>query len=177
VNGDAEFDATQDDQDPTFTRVVGQELRTAREARGWTRIHLVDQLPSGIGDRTLLTYEHGTRQLTVNRFVEICRTLGIAAPQVLETALRKSAELQIVTLRVSLPAVLRDQRTEWEPVRFWARRRLSDSAADEVLLPPAVVRELAAVLGFSHDALARHLFQFVIDDSVRDQPRTGSAVP
>ena len=45
------------------SRAMGEELRRAREARGWSRDYLVSRLPSGIGDRTLLSYEHGTRHL------------------------------------------------------------------------------------------------------------------
>lgn len=40
----------------TISRAIGEELRRAREATGWSRGQLVAQLPSGIGDRTLLSY-------------------------------------------------------------------------------------------------------------------------
>ncbi|MFC4855266.1 helix-turn-helix domain-containing protein [Actinophytocola glycyrrhizae] len=158
------MDAAQDDEDRAFARVLGQELRTARETKGLTRIQLVAQLPSGIGDRTLLTYEHGIRQITVNRFVEICRALGVAAAEILDQALEKARDLRAFSLRVNLTAVLRDQRDELAPIRFWAQRRIEDSSSAEVLLPPAVVRELAAALGFSHAALARYLVEFSADD-------------
>ena len=159
------MDGAQDDEDRTFARVLGQELRTARETKGWTRIQLVEQLPSGIGDRTLLTYEHGIRQLTVTRFVEICRTLGVAASEILDRAQEKARDLRAFPVRVSLTAVLRDQRDELEPIRFWAQRRIEDSPSNEILLSPTVVRELAAALGFSHAALARYLVEFSPDDS------------
>jgi hypothetical protein len=35
---------------------------------------LAQRLPSGIGDQTLITYEHGVRQLTVARLVKLCDT-------------------------------------------------------------------------------------------------------
>jgi transcriptional regulator with XRE-family HTH domain len=159
------MDAAQDDEDRTFARVLGQELRTARETKGLTRLQLVAQLPSGIGDRTLLTYEHGIRQLTVSRFVEICRALGVAASEILDRALEKARDLRAFSLRVNLTAVLRDQRDELAPVRSWAQRRIEDSPTTEVLLSPAVVRELAAALGFTHAVLARYLVEFSVDDT------------
>lgn len=159
------MDTAQDDEDRTFARVLGQELRTARETRGLTRLELVAQLPSGIGDRALLTYEHGIRQLTVARFVEICRALGVAASEVLDRALEKARDLRAFSLRINLTAVLRDQRDELAPVRFWAQHRIEDSPSAEVLLSPAVVRELAAALGFTHTVLARYLVEFSVDDA------------
>ncbi len=44
-----------------ISRAVGEELRRAREAKGWSRAQLVGMLPSGIGDRTLLSYEPAPR--------------------------------------------------------------------------------------------------------------------
>src|SRR4051794_20054161 len=67
---------------------AGAELRRAREVLGWSRIQLVERLPSGIGDRTLLSYEHGTRHLTVLRFVEISRELITDAPTLLSRGLQ-----------------------------------------------------------------------------------------
>jgi len=72
-------EAPSDTSDKVISRALGEELRRAREALGWSRGHLVARLPSGIGERTLLSYEHGTRHLTALRFVELCRALGAAA--------------------------------------------------------------------------------------------------
>lgn len=46
--------------DKMISRALGEELRRTREARGWSRTQLVERLPSGIGERTLLSYEHAT---------------------------------------------------------------------------------------------------------------------
>ena len=134
--------------DRAFARVLGQEIRRAREARGWTRAELVGQLPSGIGDRTLLSYEHGIRALSVARFIEICRALGVAATEILDSALEKARDLRAFSIKVDLRAVLRDEREEFEPVRLWARNRLKDDPHAEVLLAPVTVREMAVVFGF-----------------------------
>ena len=60
-----------------FARAVGEELRRTREARGWSRAQFVKLLPSGVGERTLLAYEHGLRQLTVPRLNEISQVLEV----------------------------------------------------------------------------------------------------
>jgi hypothetical protein len=87
-------DAGQDVTDKAFARILGQEIRRAREARGRSRVQLVERLPSGIGDRTLLSYEQGLRQLSVIRFVEISRALGVAASDLPARALEKARDLR-----------------------------------------------------------------------------------
>lgn len=151
--------------DRALAQILGQELRRARESRGFTRAELVAQMPSGIGDRTLLSYEHGTRTLSVARFIEICRALGVAATEILHSALEKARDLRAFSIKVDLKAVLRDERTEFDPVRRWARNRLEgDDPSALVLLPPAAVRELATVFGITHVALATYLIEFTPDD-------------
>lgn len=162
------MNAAQDDSDRAFARILGQEIRRVREERGWTRADLVKQLPSGIGDRALLSYEHGTRALTIARFLEICRALGVAAAEVLDNSLEKARDLRAFSLRVDLRAVLRDQRAEFEAVRLWARRRLEGNPNAEVQLAPVTVREMAALLGFSHATLAGYLIEFTADELSAD---------
>jgi transcriptional regulator with XRE-family HTH domain len=159
------MDAHEKVTDRAFARILGQEIRRVRESRGWTRAQLVDRLPSGIGDRTLLSYEHGFRYLTVVRFVEICRALDIAASEVLRRASEKASDLRAFSLKVSLDAVIRDKQDGFEPVRLWAKNRLKeDDSTSEVLLAPVTVREMAAVLGFSHGTLATYLAEFTTED-------------
>jgi hypothetical protein len=55
------------------SRAVGEELRQAREASGWSRNYFVTRLPSGIGARTLLSYEPAPRGLSNFR---LWRTFG-----------------------------------------------------------------------------------------------------
>jgi transcriptional regulator with XRE-family HTH domain len=151
--------------DRALAQILGQELRRARESKGFTRAELVAQLPSGIGDRTLLSYEHGTRTLSVARFIEICRALGVAATEILHNALEKARDLRAFSIKVDLEAILRDERTEFEPIRQWARNRLDgDDPSALVLLPPAAVRELAAVFGVTHVTLATYLIEFTPED-------------
>jgi ribosome-binding protein aMBF1 (putative translation factor) len=60
MNGPQVSDAPGEATEKVISRAIGEELRRAREATGWSRLQLVSRLPSGIGDRTLLSYEHGT---------------------------------------------------------------------------------------------------------------------
>lgn len=153
-----------DVSDKALAKVLGQEIRREREARGWTRAELAEQLPSGIGERTLLSYEHGIRALSVVRLVEICRALGAATGELLDRALEKARDLRAFSLRVDLRALLRDHGPEFSAVHTWARNRLDDNPTPEVHLTPATVREMAAIIGLSHIDLADYLFKFVSDD-------------
>jgi transcriptional regulator with XRE-family HTH domain len=154
--------------DRILARVLGQEIRRAREGRGWTRAELAERLPSGIVERTLLSYEHGVRALSVARFIEICRTLGVAAAEILDNTLEKARDLRVFSFKIDLRALLRDERAEFEPVRLWARNRLNDDPSTEVLLTPVTVREMASMVGVSHATLASYLVNFASGDLSRD---------
>jgi transcriptional regulator with XRE-family HTH domain len=154
--------------DRALAQILGQELRRAREAGGWTRAELVGKLPSGIGDRALLSYEHGTRTLSVVRFIELCRALGVAATEILDSALEKARDVRTFSIKVDLRAILRDKRAELTEVRRWASNRLKEDPNAEVLLAPVAVREMAAVFGISHAELAGYLVEFTPEDLSRE---------
>jgi transcriptional regulator with XRE-family HTH domain len=144
-----------------ISRALGEELRRAREAKGWSRAQLVARLPSGIGDRTLLSYEHGTRHLTVLRFIELCRALGVAAPTLLTQALQRARiHLQNLVLRIDLRYLLNDRSDPFRPMHQWARNKLNENPGAVVELPPSSVRELATFTGCTFKELANHLARF-----------------
>ena len=60
-------------------RVLGDEIRQARKACGWTRKQLQAYLPTRISVQTLATYELGTRQCSVARLVELCDAMNVFA--------------------------------------------------------------------------------------------------
>lgn len=78
-----------------FDKTLGLELRAVRERLGLTRLQAVARLReltgTDISDRALLTYEHGIRNVTVARLVELATTYGIPAPLILGDALRRLA--------------------------------------------------------------------------------------
>ena len=147
-----------------ISRALGEELRRAREACGWSRAQLAGMLPSGIGDRTILSYEHGTRHLTVLRLIEMCRTLGVAADTVVAHALQRARiHLENLNLRIDLHAMLRDSSDKFRPMAQWARNKLNESPDGIAELAPAAVRELATFVGYTDRELANYLARFVPD--------------
>ncbi|MFL6126615.1 helix-turn-helix domain-containing protein [Actinophytocola sp.] len=153
-----------------ITRAVGGELRLTREARGISRLQLVSRLPSGIGERTLLSYEHGTRQLTVLRLAELSWALGVDAPTIFSRGLQRARLLvENLTLVVDLRALLNDERVTFRPLAQWARNLLNDYPDGIVEVEPAVVQHLASFIGCTRSELANHLAHFTPDSGIEKQ--------
>jgi transcriptional regulator with XRE-family HTH domain len=148
-----------------ISRALGEELRRAREEKGWSRAQLAARLPSGVGDRTLLSYEHGTRHLSMVRFFEICRAMEVDGPSLARRALQRARiMLENMALQVNLRTMLNDQSQAFRPMTQWARNSLNGHPTGVVEIPPVVVQHLALFIGCSHTALAHHLAQFTPDD-------------
>jgi transcriptional regulator with XRE-family HTH domain len=146
------------------SKAVGEELRRVREAQDWSRAEFVKDLPSGIGDRTLLSYEHGTRQLTVLRFLELCHGLRAHPLNVLGFALQRAKILLAsIELNVDLRALLANKNPAFRPMHQWARNKLNRHPDGFVKLAPTAVQELADFIGCSRDELASHLARFIPD--------------
>jgi transcriptional regulator with XRE-family HTH domain len=147
--------------DRVISRAIGEELRRTREAKGWSRLYLVTLLPSGIGARTLLSYEHGARHLSVLRFVEVCRAMGVSAPEVLGLGLQRAGiYLENLALWVDLTALASDGTIDFRFVVMWAHNKLIQYPAGVVKVAPAGVDELATVVGCSTHELAVYLARF-----------------
>ena len=144
---------------------VGEELRRVREVRGWSRAQLAAVLPSGIGDRTLLSYEYGTRHLTFLRFVEICWFLGADPAASVRRALQRARiHLAALPLQVDLHALLSNPGDTYRPMIQWARNTLNGHPNGIVEVEPVVVKNLAWFVGCSHDDLAKYLARFMPDE-------------
>jgi transcriptional regulator with XRE-family HTH domain len=110
----------------TYQRVLGDEIRRLRKQRGWTRKDLNERLQSEISLQTLATYELGTRQCSVIRFVEICQALGALPHELLARVHeRVFTETPVGRIRVDLRQVVRDRQPELLPLRRWAAGRLA----------------------------------------------------
>lgn len=156
-------------------RAVGEELRRVREARGWSRWYLAESLPSGIGERTVLSYEHGTRQLTVYRLLELGWALEVDAPTLFARGLQRARILvENMTLTVDLRALLADTRGKFRPMAQWARNALNEHPDGIAQVEPAVVRHLALFVGCHYRELAEHLARFTPDTISSSQEATGS---
>ena len=152
--------------DQAISRALGEELRRSREANGWSRAQFAARLPSGIGDRTLLSYEHGTRHLTVFRLLELCQVLGVASPNLLSQALQTARiHLQNLVLRIDLRELLNDRSSKFRPMFQWARNKLNETPDGIAEIAPIVVLELATFLGCSHHDLGNYLAKFAPKDS------------
>lgn len=155
----AEAQAAPSDQ--VFSRALGEELRKARETCGWTRVEMCERLPSGIGDRTLLSYEHGARHFSVLRLVELGRALGVDGAALLNRALLRAGDYVVtMTLHVDLTALLRAKTRRFRPLAPWARNLLSQNPGGVVEVEPLVVANLAMFVGCAHRELAEWLAQF-----------------
>lgn len=108
-----------------YQRVLGDELRSLRKQRGWTRKELNSRLQSEISLQTLATYELGTRQVSVVRLVEICAALAVPAHEVLARVHeRVFGNAPTGHLSLNLVAIVADERRELMPLRRWAQGRL-----------------------------------------------------
>jgi hypothetical protein len=133
-----------------LTHILGDELRQARRRRRWTRRQLRGRLEHHLSLPALASYELGTRQCTVNRYVEICEALDTAAPELLARALRRLASLTHPGgLHIDLCPVIGDDSKELCAFRRWAEHRLATSPGRDTavhLAAPAVDR-LAELCG------------------------------
>lgn len=154
----------------TISRTLGTELRRARERLGLSRQQLVAKLPSGICDRTLMSYEHGTRQVTALRLLELCHALEESTPDLLRRALQTAATyLENLELHVNLHAVINDKNMRFRPMVQWARNSLNDSPSGIMAVTPSAVRNLAAIVGCARDEMAAYLAKFSPEPAETDQ--------
>lgn len=147
-----------------ISRALGVELRQEREAVGWSRGQLVARLPSKIGDRTLLSYEHGTRTMTIVRFIEICSALSVDSATVHRRALQRARiNLENATLEVDLRFLLNDGSATYRPLQQWARNSLNEHPDGIVEIAPVVIRHLALLVGCDYSGLVNYLARFIPD--------------
>lgn len=126
-----------------YQRVLGEELRRLRKQRGWTRKELNRRLQSDLSLQTLATYELGTRQCTVVRFVELCLALGEQPHEVMARVHdRVFAGTPVGRVHVDLRRVVRDARPELLPLRRWAAGRIAEHQGPE---PPQVHLDISAL--------------------------------
>lgn len=151
-------------RDDSITVGVGEELRCLREARHWSRLRLVEKLPSRITERSLLAYEHGARQLTLLRLAELSWALDVAAPTVFARGLQRARLLiKNATLAVDLNTLLADERVAFRPLEQWAKNTLNDHPNGIVEVEPAVAKNLARSIGCTPNELTDHLLRFTPD--------------
>lgn len=146
-------------QDTDMNAAVGAELRSARDAAGLTRPELVEQLPFKTTVPTLLNWELGHRAVGYARLVELARTLGRTAPDVLEAAIARVDCVPTLTVEIDLDLLAKGRDEQYALLRRWAtsRRAAFPDSGPMVRVHHTVVREWAVLLGVSLPTLVRHL--------------------
>lgn len=144
-----------------LSKAVGRLLKHFREQQGLSRTEVCESVPTQCSDRTLLAYEHGYRNLTVQRLHEYGQVLGVPGSQILAMAEVECVTLSELAIRVDLRKLASSNRNrvEFPAVQRWARNRLKD-AVTELTLTPGALRELAAMADVTHERLAEHLIEF-----------------
>ena len=148
--------------DTTARHGIGEELRRARDTIGWTRAELAARLPFSVHVQTLAGYERGTVQCTASRFIVLCQTMGVSAPDVLAWAMQRAGiDLPTTGLQVDLYAVVADKTADLLPLRRWARTRLKDDpGAGIARLAWTAVQEMATLFDMNRDEFVRTLVLF-----------------
>ena len=147
-----------------ISRAIGDELCRVRESLGWSRQKFVERLPSGICERTLLSYEHGKRHMTLLRYLELCHALGVVAPTLLTHALQRARiALAILELQVELRPLINDGNPKFRPMVQWARNKLNKNPNGVVGISPSSVEDLADFMGHTYQDLAKYLTRFTPD--------------
>ena len=146
-----------------YQRVLGDELRRLRKQRGWTRRDLNRRLQSDISLQTLATYELGTRQCSVVRLVEICIALDEVPHELLARVhQRVFSDSPVGRIRIDLRKIVRDEQPMLQPLRRWAKGRLSEHDghhAPEVSLDISALERMAELCGMETVQLIARLRQ------------------
>lgn len=129
-----------------YQRVLGDEIRRLRKKRGLTRKQLNRRLQSEISLQTLATYELGTRQCSMVRFVEICLALDELPHELIARVHeRVFTDSPRGRVRIDLRQVIRDDHPELLPLRRWARGRLEHHPAGHTVSAAEVQLDFAAL--------------------------------
>lgn len=153
-----------------FARVLGNELRAARKQLGWTRkqmrAHLVADNPDSsesdeVSLQTLSTYELGTRRISVERLLELCKVLRQPPDQLLLRAMTGAFDAERDDrVEVDLSSLARTADPRLANLRRWAAVRASQRPVE---LPPIealdehALASLAELAGTTYHELLRAL--------------------
>jgi len=141
-----------------YQRVLGEELRTLRRRRGWTRKELNQHLQSDISLQTLATYELGTRQCSVVRLVELCLAMDEQPAELLARVHQRVFTDEPGKVRLDLASIIADSQPELQPLRRWVADRLRHPGTQrEVQLDPPALEWMAELCGISPGELIAKL--------------------
>jgi hypothetical protein len=142
-----------------FLRAIGEHLRDYRQRKlQWTRAVQLRHMTTAICTTdTLAAYERGQRDMTLIRFVELCRAMGIQPSTLLanvEAEIFHGIAPQDVELNLRL--VGRLPADPYGPLVTWAQAQLASSDASDVpthTLPIDALGAMATLCGVTLDVL------------------------
>ncbi|WP_297538004.1 XRE family transcriptional regulator [Amycolatopsis sp.] len=144
------------DQLGDFARLLGDELRTVRKNRCWTRKQLRAQMnpDDELSLKTLATYELGTRRMTVERLLEVCAALDEPPDELL----RRAKERAFVDpghghIDVNLEALARTENPQLAQFRRWAAVRASQGPQGSQAIERLDSRALVALANLASISL------------------------
>jgi transcriptional regulator with XRE-family HTH domain len=138
-------DVTEEERARTFLRVLGDELRTARKKRGWTRAELIDRLGLELSQMTIGTWELGTRPCTALRVWQLCEVLEISIVDLYARVARRMAGPRH-GVTIDLVATVDTRSSRLGPLQAWARtqrRADPDRSRPTALLAFAALERMA----------------------------------
>jgi transcriptional regulator with XRE-family HTH domain len=142
-------------------KAIGEEIKKARESLGWSRLAVVSRLPSGICDRTLLSYEHGTRQMTITRFLEVCKALQLDPANVITWGLQRAKiNLENMNISIDVRKLANDKDVLYKIMQEWAINKLNSHAGFIAQLSPTAIKEFATLMNCTSRDLTEYLVKF-----------------
>ncbi len=131
-------------------RALGTRLHKTRKTRHLTRNRFRDHLRHALGlelsSQTLATYESGTRQCTVFRWVQLCRALGEDPASLLRETVA-SIHLNSTTLQLDLRRTARLHDAELASLSGWAQSYLRNGGPARVPLTTTSLDHAALLCG------------------------------
>jgi transcriptional regulator with XRE-family HTH domain len=157
-----------DEQLASFRRNLGDELRTARKKRGWTRKQMCAHLKSTnkmdeVSLQTLATYELGTRRATIERLVVLCAVLGQEPDALLRRAWARTFGTDRQHLvRIDLAALASTSDPRLHILQPWATVRIEQCTDGQLPIAELDVPALTALANVANTTLF-DLFQALRD--------------
>lgn len=143
----------------SLNQATGMEISQARKRNHMTLAALYARVPFDTTPTALAAYELGNTPLTIRQFVDICETIGVPPPQILDSAIRRhNSFIEQLPVHVDLHLVHHSTRTRFLALKSWARKQLSAHPAVMTMdLPATTVTSLANHINLPHYDVAQHL--------------------
>jgi transcriptional regulator with XRE-family HTH domain len=161
-----------------FQVVLGDELRQARERRGWSRRQLIHQLSFDVSLSTIVAWEVGMRSCSAVRVWQLCLALDEPVDRVYARVVQRLAKpqrgaeqhhLPTTGMKIDLRPAAALTSTQLGPLQKWAALQLDtflEAARTTVVFTPSTVDRLAQLCGLETPTFLELVHQagLVLDD-------------